>query len=180
MHFGADRFLFSSFMDARERYIRENNFDGILIPFFLSSSLSSWLITTMLLWVMGFLAFSGVDTSLSFSETSFQRRRVRGFATLGYRGYLTMFRIFNLEVLVGETSGPVKLEKMRRFVLGDDLECMMAASEILFTTLYTILNEFCGQDISASPVQTCQDGEANCNTLNFQATLAEGTIGVTS
>nr|GEY56989.1 hypothetical protein [Tanacetum cinerariifolium] len=87
---------------------------------------------------------------------------------------------------VGETSGPVKLEEMRRFVLGDDLERMMAASDILFTTLYTILNEFCvplimdtlytilnefcvplisdgyqGQGSSASPVQTCQDGEAN-------------------
>nr|GEW45320.1 hypothetical protein [Tanacetum cinerariifolium] len=94
--------------------------------------------------------------------------RVRGVASLGYRGYLTMWRILHLEVLVGETNGPVKLEKMRRFVLGDDLECMMAASEISFTTLYTILNEFCvpfimdtGQGSSASPVQTCQDGEAD-------------------
>nr|GEX18226.1 mediator of RNA polymerase II transcription subunit 14 [Tanacetum cinerariifolium] len=69
--------------------------------------------------------------------------RVRGVATLGYRGYLTMWRILHLGVLVGETSGPLKLEEMRRFVLGDDLERRMAASDTPFTTLYTILNEFC-------------------------------------
>nr|GFB58901.1 mediator of RNA polymerase II transcription subunit 14 [Tanacetum cinerariifolium] len=54
-----------------------------------------------------------------------------------------MWRILHLEVLVGETSGPVKLEEMRRFVLGDDLERMMAASDTPITTLYTILHEFC-------------------------------------
>nr|GEZ71459.1 ubiquitin-activating enzyme E1 1-like isoform X2 [Tanacetum cinerariifolium] len=69
--------------------------------------------------------------------------RVRGVATLGYQGYLTMWRILQLEVLVGETSGLVKLEEMRRFVLGDDLERRIAASDTPFTTLYTILNEFC-------------------------------------
>ncbi|PWA96768.1 Mediator complex, subunit Med14 [Artemisia annua] len=63
--------------------------------------------------------------------------------TLGYRGHLTMWRILHLEVLVGETSGPVKLEETRRFVLGDDLERRMAASDTPFTTLYTILHEFC-------------------------------------
>ncbi|GKB44110.1 hypothetical protein Tco_0889052 [Tanacetum coccineum] len=52
-------------------------------------------------------------------------------------------RILHLEVLVGETSGPVKLEETRRFVLRDDLECKMAASDTPFTTLYTILHEFC-------------------------------------
>nr|GFD21245.1 mediator of RNA polymerase II transcription subunit 14 [Tanacetum cinerariifolium] len=62
---------------------------------------------------------------------------------LGYRGYLTMWRILHLEVLVGETSGPVKLEETRRFVLGDDLERRMAVYDTLFTTLYTILHEFC-------------------------------------
>nr|GEX52726.1 F-box protein At5g03100-like [Tanacetum cinerariifolium] len=65
--------------------------------------------------------------------------RVRGVATLGYRGYLTMLRIFHLEVLVGETSGPVKLEEMRRFVLGDDLECIMAASEISVKVVLPVL-----------------------------------------
>nr|GEW80313.1 mediator of RNA polymerase II transcription subunit 14 [Tanacetum cinerariifolium] len=42
-------------------------------------------------------------------------------------------------VLVGETSVPVKLEETRRFVLRDDLERKMAASDTLFTTL----DEFC-------------------------------------
>nr|GEV59576.1 ubiquitin-activating enzyme E1 1-like isoform X2 [Tanacetum cinerariifolium] len=55
------------------------------------------------------------------------KRRVRGIATLGYWGYLTMWRILHLEVFVGETNGPVKLKEMRRFVLGDDLERMMDA-----------------------------------------------------
>ncbi|XP_071733743.1 mediator of RNA polymerase II transcription subunit 14-like [Rutidosis leptorrhynchoides] len=63
--------------------------------------------------------------------------------TLGYRGHLTMWRVLHLEVLVGEKSGPVKLEETRRFVLGDDLERRMAASDSPFTTLYTILHEFC-------------------------------------
>nr|GEY43610.1 mediator of RNA polymerase II transcription subunit 14 [Tanacetum cinerariifolium] len=79
----------------------------------------------------------------SFVKKFAIRRRVRGVATLGYRGYLTIWRILHLEVLVGETSGPVKLKEMRHFVLGDDLERMMAASDTPFTTLYTILNEFC-------------------------------------
>ncbi|GKB29521.1 mediator of RNA polymerase II transcription subunit 14, partial [Tanacetum coccineum] len=52
-------------------------------------------------------------------------------------------RLKFLMVLVGETSGPVKLEETRRFVLRDDLECKMAASDTPFTTLYTILHEFC-------------------------------------
>nr|GEY97573.1 hypothetical protein [Tanacetum cinerariifolium] len=34
------------------------------------------------------------------------------------------------EGTVSETSGPIKLEEMRRFVLGDDLERMMAAFDI--------------------------------------------------
>ncbi|GJX17420.1 mediator of RNA polymerase II transcription subunit 14 [Tanacetum coccineum] len=68
--------------------------------------------------------------------------RVQSVATLGYRGYLTMWRILHLEVLVGEISGLVKLEETRHFVLGDDLERRMAASDTPFTTLYTILHEF--------------------------------------
>ncbi|KAL4564908.1 hypothetical protein LXL04_028984 [Taraxacum kok-saghyz] len=63
--------------------------------------------------------------------------------TLGYRGHLSMWRILHLEVLVGERTGLVKLEEMRRFVLGDDLERRMAASDTPFATLYSILHEFC-------------------------------------
>ncbi|KAI3703653.1 hypothetical protein L1987_73845 [Smallanthus sonchifolius] len=63
--------------------------------------------------------------------------------TLGYRGHLSMWRILHLEVLVGEKSGPVKLEETRRFVLGDDLERRMAASDTPFAILYSILHEFC-------------------------------------
>nr|XP_043627804.1 mediator of RNA polymerase II transcription subunit 14 [Erigeron canadensis] len=63
--------------------------------------------------------------------------------TLGYRGHLSMWRILHLEVLVGEKSGLVKLEETRRFVLGDDLERRMAASDSPFATLYSILHEFC-------------------------------------
>ncbi|KAI3756120.1 hypothetical protein L1987_55934 [Smallanthus sonchifolius] len=63
--------------------------------------------------------------------------------TLGYRGHLSMWRILHLEVLVGEKSGPVKLEETRRFILGDDLERRMAASENPFAILYSMLHEFC-------------------------------------
>ncbi|KAJ9537218.1 hypothetical protein OSB04_029951, partial [Centaurea solstitialis] len=63
--------------------------------------------------------------------------------TLGYRGHLSMWRILHLEVLVGERSGLVKLEETRRFVLGDDLERRMAASDSPFATMYSILHEFC-------------------------------------
>ncbi|KAI7746324.1 hypothetical protein M8C21_030575 [Ambrosia artemisiifolia] len=63
--------------------------------------------------------------------------------TLGYRGHLSMWRILHLELLVGEKSGVVKFEETRRFVLGDDLERRMAASENPFAILYSILHEFC-------------------------------------
>ncbi|XP_076892712.1 mediator of RNA polymerase II transcription subunit 14-like [Bidens hawaiensis] len=63
--------------------------------------------------------------------------------TLGYRGHLSMWRILHLEILVGEKGGLVKLEETRRFVLGDDLERRMAASENPFAILYSILHEFC-------------------------------------
>ncbi|GJU71621.1 mediator of RNA polymerase II transcription subunit 14 [Tanacetum coccineum] len=46
-------------------------------------------------------------------------------------------------MVLGETIGPVKLEETRRFVLGDDLERRMATFDTMFTTLYTILHEFC-------------------------------------
>ncbi|KAI4364566.1 hypothetical protein MLD38_020640 [Melastoma candidum] len=63
--------------------------------------------------------------------------------TLGYRGHLSMWRILHLEILVGEKSGPIKLEQSRRHVLGDDLERRMAAAENPFSTLYSILHELC-------------------------------------
>lgn len=63
--------------------------------------------------------------------------------TLGYRGHLSMWRILHMELLVGEKSGPVKLEEMRRHALGDDLERRMAASDNPFMILYSILHELC-------------------------------------
>jgi mediator of RNA polymerase II transcription subunit 14 len=63
--------------------------------------------------------------------------------TLGYRGHLSMWRILHMELLVGEKSGSVKLEELRRHVLGDDLERRMAAAENPFTILYSVLHELC-------------------------------------
>ncbi|KAL6972376.1 Mediator of RNA polymerase II transcription subunit 14 [Sarracenia purpurea var. burkii] len=63
--------------------------------------------------------------------------------TLGYRGHLTMWRILHLELLVGEKSGLVKLEELRKHALGDDLERRMAASENPFIILYSVLHELC-------------------------------------
>ncbi|XP_068649797.1 mediator of RNA polymerase II transcription subunit 14-like [Aristolochia californica] len=63
--------------------------------------------------------------------------------TLGYRGYLSLWRILHLELLVGEQNGLVKLEEMRRHALGDDLERRMAVSDNPFMLLYSILHELC-------------------------------------
>ncbi|KAF9618672.1 hypothetical protein IFM89_002367 [Coptis chinensis] len=63
--------------------------------------------------------------------------------TLGYRGHLSMWRILHLELLVGEKSGPVKLEESRRHALGDDLERRMSVAENPFVVLYSILHELC-------------------------------------
>ncbi|GLT74099.1 hypothetical protein SLA2020_459200 [Shorea laevis] len=63
--------------------------------------------------------------------------------TLGYRGHLSMWRILHLELLVGEKSGPVKLEQLRRHALGDDLERRMSAAEDPFMILYSVLHELC-------------------------------------
>ncbi|XP_022719144.1 mediator of RNA polymerase II transcription subunit 14-like [Durio zibethinus] len=63
--------------------------------------------------------------------------------TLGYRGNLSMWRILHLELLVGERSGLVKLEEMRRHALGDDLERRMSAAENPFVPLYSVLHELC-------------------------------------
>ncbi|XP_010909256.1 mediator of RNA polymerase II transcription subunit 14 isoform X2 [Elaeis guineensis] len=65
------------------------------------------------------------------------------FLTVGYRGHLSFWRILHLELLVGEKSGPIKLEELRRYALGDDLERRMAAAENPFMVLYTILHELC-------------------------------------
>ncbi|XP_027349366.1 mediator of RNA polymerase II transcription subunit 14 isoform X2 [Abrus precatorius] len=63
--------------------------------------------------------------------------------TLGYRGHLSLWRILHLELLVGEKNKPVKLEELRRHVLGDDLERRMAAAENPFSVLYSVLHELC-------------------------------------
>ncbi|XP_065853425.1 mediator of RNA polymerase II transcription subunit 14 isoform X2 [Euphorbia lathyris] len=63
--------------------------------------------------------------------------------TLGYRGHLSMWRILHLQLLVGEKSGFVKLEELRRHVLGDDLERRMSTAENPFTILYSVLHELC-------------------------------------
>ncbi|KAJ4783106.1 Mediator of RNA polymerase II transcription subunit 14 [Rhynchospora pubera] len=63
--------------------------------------------------------------------------------TLGYRGHLHLWRILHLELLIGEKTGPIKLEASRRYALGDDLERRMAVSENPFSILYTILHELC-------------------------------------
>jgi mediator of RNA polymerase II transcription subunit 14 len=62
--------------------------------------------------------------------------------TLGYRGNLDLWRILHMELLVGEKSGPIKLEERRRFTLGDDIERRMAVSENPFSVLYARLHEF--------------------------------------
>ncbi|XP_057439509.1 mediator of RNA polymerase II transcription subunit 14 isoform X2 [Lotus japonicus] len=63
--------------------------------------------------------------------------------TLGYRGHLSLWRILHLELLVGEKGKPVKLDELRRHVLGDDLERRMAAAENPFSILYSVLHELC-------------------------------------
>lgn len=63
--------------------------------------------------------------------------------TLGYRGHLSMWRILHLKLLVGERSGPVKLEEGQRYALGEDLERRMAAADNPFIILYSVLHEFC-------------------------------------
>uniref|UniRef100_A0A7N0T4S0 Mediator of RNA polymerase II transcription subunit 14 n=2 Tax=Kalanchoe fedtschenkoi TaxID=63787 RepID=A0A7N0T4S0_KALFE len=63
--------------------------------------------------------------------------------TLGYRGHLNLWRILHLELLVGEKSGPVKLEDSRRYIVGDDLERRMAEAADPFVTLHSVLHELC-------------------------------------
>ncbi|GJS60286.1 hypothetical protein Tco_0655070 [Tanacetum coccineum] len=47
-------------MDAGERYFRENSYDGLLIPFLLSSSLSIWLIEAIFSEAIEFPVDSGI------------------------------------------------------------------------------------------------------------------------
>ncbi|WCJ43890.1 Mediator of RNA polymerase II transcription subunit 14 [Euphorbia peplus] len=63
--------------------------------------------------------------------------------TLGYRGHLSMWRILHLQLLVGEKNGFIKLEELRRHMLGDDLERRMATADNPFTILYSVLHELC-------------------------------------
>ncbi|KAG6486190.1 hypothetical protein ZIOFF_054760 [Zingiber officinale] len=65
------------------------------------------------------------------------------YLTLGYYGHLSLWKILNIELLVGEKNGYVKLEESRRCALGDYLERRMAVSENPFSTLYTVLHELC-------------------------------------
>ncbi|TVU06604.1 hypothetical protein EJB05_49828 [Eragrostis curvula] len=63
--------------------------------------------------------------------------------TLGYRGHFSLWRILHMELLVGEKTGPIKLEETRRYALGDDIERRMANSDDPFSVLYTVLHELC-------------------------------------
>uniref|UniRef100_A0A0A9DNB8 Mediator of RNA polymerase II transcription subunit 14 n=1 Tax=Arundo donax TaxID=35708 RepID=A0A0A9DNB8_ARUDO len=42
--------------------------------------------------------------------------------TLGYRGHFSLWRVLHMELLVGEKTGPIKLEETRRYALSDDIE----------------------------------------------------------
>ncbi|KAL2536887.1 Mediator of RNA polymerase II transcription subunit 14 [Forsythia ovata] len=98
--------------------------------------------------------------------------------TLGYRGHLSMWRILHLELLVGEKSGLVKLEELRRRALGDDLERRMAASDNPFMTLYSILHELCValvMDTVIRQVQTLRQGRWK-DAIRFEL-ISDGSIG---
>nr|GEV28181.1 hypothetical protein [Tanacetum cinerariifolium] len=64
-------------MDARERYFGENSFDGLLIPFLLSSSLSIWLIEAIFSEAMKFLADSGIVDISYFPYRGYARMRIQ-------------------------------------------------------------------------------------------------------
>ncbi|WVZ93594.1 hypothetical protein U9M48_039562 [Paspalum notatum var. saurae] len=67
----------------------------------------------------------------------------RVLITLGYRGHFSHWRLLHMELLVGEKTGPVKLEDTRRYALGDDIERRMANTDYPLVILYTILHELC-------------------------------------
>ncbi|ESR46165.1 hypothetical protein CICLE_v10000014mg [Citrus x clementina] len=98
--------------------------------------------------------------------------------TLGYRGHLSMWRILHLELLVGERSGPVKLEESRRHVLGDDLERRMSAADNPFITLYSILHELCValvMDTVIRQVQALRQGRWK-DAIRFEL-ISDGSMG---
>lgn len=98
--------------------------------------------------------------------------------TLGYRGHLSMWRILHMELLVGERSGPMKLDDFRRHALGDDLERRMAAADHPFITLYSILHELCValvMDTVIRQVQTLRQGRWK-DAIRFEL-ITDGSTG---
>lgn len=98
--------------------------------------------------------------------------------TLGYRGHMNLWRILHMELLVGEKSGPVKLEEMRRHALGDDLEHRMAAAENPFMILYSILHELCIaliMDTVIRQVQALRHGRWK-DAIKFEL-ISDGSVG---
>ncbi|KAA8537028.1 hypothetical protein F0562_029506 [Nyssa sinensis] len=98
--------------------------------------------------------------------------------TLGYRGHLSMWRILHFELLVGERSGLVKLEELRRYALGDDLERRMAAAENPFITLYSVLHELCValvMDTVIRQVQVLRQGRWK-DAIRFEL-ISDGSVG---
>lgn len=98
--------------------------------------------------------------------------------TLGYRGHLSMWRILHLELLVGERSGPVKLEESRRHVLGDDLERRMSVADNPFITLYSVLHELCValvMDTVIRQVQALRQGRWK-DAIRFEL-ISDGSMG---
>nr|GEX18225.1 hypothetical protein [Tanacetum cinerariifolium] len=84
----------------------------------------------------------GIHSTLTDKQ---QKPVLKKLDSLVKSNYLTLHypnsssRILDLEVLVGETSGPVKLEEMRRSVLGDDLERRMAAFDTSVKVVLPVL-----------------------------------------
>ncbi|EHA8588505.1 putative Mediator of RNA polymerase II transcription subunit 14 [Cocos nucifera] len=100
------------------------------------------------------------------------------FLTVGYRGHLSFWRILHLELLVGEKSGPIKLEELRRYALGDDLERRMAAAENPFLVLYTVLHELCAalvMDTVLRQVHVLRQGRWR-DTIRFEL-ISDGSAG---
>ncbi|KAL3516282.1 hypothetical protein ACH5RR_023184 [Cinchona calisaya] len=98
--------------------------------------------------------------------------------TLGYRGHLSLWRILHLELLVGERTGPVKLEEVQRHILGDDLEHRMAAVENPFMTLYSVLHELCValvMDTVIRQVQALRQGRWK-DAIRFEL-ISDGSVG---
>ncbi|KAJ8529393.1 hypothetical protein K7X08_036228 [Anisodus acutangulus] len=98
--------------------------------------------------------------------------------TLGYRGHLSMWRILHMELLVGERSGPMKLDDFRRHALGDDLERRMAAADNPFMTLYSIMHELCValvMDTVIRQVQTLRQGRWK-DAIRFEL-ITDGSTG---